>query len=399
MEGFRRWCRRTLVCGLTEQERKAIAVDREIELSLRLDWGRMQQIFLYGPSLSGKTTFLKQMRIIHGEGYSEEQRLAFAKLIFQNIFTAIKALANAMTALNIPYTHPENQMYAQWIQDVETLQVTKLEPRHTEAIRRLWADPGLRTCYSRRREYQLLDSTEYYMSNLDRIAAPDFIPNNQDVLRVQVPTEHVSEWCFTVGQYSIGMVDTQYMGRQFWRWICDITSIIYVVSIGEYDQQLDGWMEYRNRMEEYRDGFHRLVNCRYLRCFPFVLFLNKMDILADKIQTSDLQTYYPEFTGKKGDAEAAMNFIRTLFLPLPETWERGERGPVYGHFTCAIDAHNIRQVFDDVKNTVSDRLPAAAQARLTSDPPTPQPNPPHPAPTSIPIPLLTTAGTRFGPPY
>lgn len=50
------------------------------------------------------------MRIIHGRGFSEEERKTFAKLIFQNIFTAIKAMTGAMTMLKIPYANPENEV-------------------------------------------------------------------------------------------------------------------------------------------------------------------------------------------------------------------------------------------------------------------------------------------------
>lgn len=52
------------------------------------------------------------------------------------------------------------QIYAKWLQDVNTFQVTQLEGGYADAIRRLWADNGIQACYQRRCEYQLLDSTE-----------------------------------------------------------------------------------------------------------------------------------------------------------------------------------------------------------------------------------------------
>lgn len=51
-------------------------------------------------------------------------------------------------------------MYATWLRDVNTVQVSQLERGYVDGIRRLWADSGIRACYSRRCEYQLLDSTE-----------------------------------------------------------------------------------------------------------------------------------------------------------------------------------------------------------------------------------------------
>lgn len=52
------------------------------------------------------------------------------------------------------------QIYAKWLQDVDTVRITQLERGYVDALRRLWADMGIRVCYSRRCEYQLLDSTE-----------------------------------------------------------------------------------------------------------------------------------------------------------------------------------------------------------------------------------------------
>ena len=63
-----------------------------------------------GTGESGKTTFIRQMRIIHGRGFSEEERKTFAKCIFQNILLAIKAMTSAMTTLRIPYSNPENEV-------------------------------------------------------------------------------------------------------------------------------------------------------------------------------------------------------------------------------------------------------------------------------------------------
>lgn len=53
------------------------------------------------------------MRIIHGRGFSEEERKTFAKCIYQNIFTAMNAMTGAMTTLKIPYTKKENEVQSQ----------------------------------------------------------------------------------------------------------------------------------------------------------------------------------------------------------------------------------------------------------------------------------------------
>ncbi len=62
--------------------------------------------FHLGTGESGKSTFIKQMRIIHGQGYSEDDRRGYSKLVYQNIFQAIQALSRAMEMLKIPFGKP-----------------------------------------------------------------------------------------------------------------------------------------------------------------------------------------------------------------------------------------------------------------------------------------------------
>lgn len=67
-------------------------------------------VWLPGTGESGKSTFIKQMRIIHGRGYSEEDRRGFIRLVYQNIFTAVQAMIQAMNTLQIPYKYEENKV-------------------------------------------------------------------------------------------------------------------------------------------------------------------------------------------------------------------------------------------------------------------------------------------------
>lgn len=61
-----------------------------------------------GTGESGKSTFIKQMRIIHGSGYTEADRKGFSCIVFQNIITAIRDLIWAMKTLQIEYFDDQN---------------------------------------------------------------------------------------------------------------------------------------------------------------------------------------------------------------------------------------------------------------------------------------------------
>jgi signal recognition particle receptor subunit beta len=65
------------------------------------------RIIITGTGESGKSTFIKQMRIIHGSGYSDEDKKSFEKLIYQNIFMAMQSMIKAMETLAIAYGSPD----------------------------------------------------------------------------------------------------------------------------------------------------------------------------------------------------------------------------------------------------------------------------------------------------
>ncbi|VDM81780.1 unnamed protein product, partial [Strongylus vulgaris] len=49
----------------------------------------------------------------------------------------------------------------------------------------------------RSREFQLNDSAPYYLNSLERIAQPNYIPTQDDVLRTRVKTTGIVETHFT----------------------------------------------------------------------------------------------------------------------------------------------------------------------------------------------------------
>ena len=67
-------------------------------------------LFLSGTGESGKSTFIKQMRIIHGSGYSEDDKRSFIKIVYQNIFMAMNSMIRAMDTLKIVYKDPQNEV-------------------------------------------------------------------------------------------------------------------------------------------------------------------------------------------------------------------------------------------------------------------------------------------------
>ena len=96
-----------------------------------------------------------------------------------------------MIQLKIDYEHPQ---YQEEVDRLSAVDVASVHDFHTFEpyfipIKNLWKDFGIQKAYERRREYQLSDSTYYFMSDLERISENDYIPNAQDILRVRNEVE------------------------------------------------------------------------------------------------------------------------------------------------------------------------------------------------------------------
>ena len=60
------------------------------------------KILLLGSGECGKSTFLKQMKILHGKGFNSDEIFKFKVLIYDNIFESIHTLIDQSINLNHP---------------------------------------------------------------------------------------------------------------------------------------------------------------------------------------------------------------------------------------------------------------------------------------------------------
>ncbi|XP_029921456.1 guanine nucleotide-binding protein G(q) subunit alpha-like [Myripristis murdjan] len=340
-------------CCLSEEAKEARRINDEIERQLRRDKKdsrREFKLLLLGTGESGKSTFIKQMRIIHGSGYSEEDKKGFTRLVYQNIVTAMQAMIHAMSTLQIPYKYEHNKAHARTVSEVDVEKVSKFTNPYVDAIKSLWNDPGIQECYNRKREYQLSDSAKYYLNDLDRIADASYVPTQQDVLRVRVPTTGIIEYPFDLQNVVFRMVDVGGQRSERRKWIhCfeKVTSIMFLVALSEYDQVLVESVN-ENRMEESKALFRTIITYRWFKDSAVILFLNKIDLLEEKIMFSHLVDYFPEYDGPQRDVKAGREFILKMFVDLNPDTEK----IIYSHFTCATDTENIRFVFHAVKDYI-----------------------------------------------
>lgn len=63
-----------------------------------------------GAGESGKSTIIKQMRIIHSRGFPDDERSQTRAVIYSNLVIAFKVLLDIMNAENINFEHESTQV-------------------------------------------------------------------------------------------------------------------------------------------------------------------------------------------------------------------------------------------------------------------------------------------------
>lgn len=337
-------------CNETEELKQHKRVQKEL-FTARKDFKRTVKMLLLGAGDSGKSTIAKQMKIIHLDGFSDEELRSYRSTIANNILTSMRTIIHQANKFGY-HISTGNESQAQIIASVPRDQEPVVTKEIGDAIALLWQDKAVKQTFARSSEYQLNDSTQYYFDNIARIAEPGYTPTEQDVLRSRVKTTGVLEITFEVEDMIFRLVDVGGQRSERRKWLhCfeDVTVIIFCVALSEYDLKLYEDNE-TNRMHESLQLFKELCNTKWFSNTPFLLFLNKKDLFEEKIPRVPLTVCFPDYKGAQTFQEAS-SFIRDRFLELNENRDK----TIYTHLTCATDTTNIIIVFNAVRDILLGR--------------------------------------------
>jgi hypothetical protein len=125
------------------------------------------RLLLLGAGESGKSTLVKQMRILHEvDPFSEGERQEKKENIRTNVKDAILTIAQAMTAIDPPVRlerPEENGAALEFVLTRCAAPDFDYPAEFWEYAEQLWADPGIKKCFERSNEYQLIDSAKYFL--------------------------------------------------------------------------------------------------------------------------------------------------------------------------------------------------------------------------------------------
>eukprot|EP01128_Nolandella_sp_AFSM9_P002354 TRINITY_DN1271_c0_g1_i1.p1 TRINITY_DN1271_c0_g1~~TRINITY_DN1271_c0_g1_i1.p1 ORF type:complete len:356 (+),score=107.12 TRINITY_DN1271_c0_g1_i1:105-1172(+) len=337
-------------CKTQDLDKNAVNANKTIEDSLRKDKkkGLPFRLLLLGAGESGKSTIAKQMKILHLAGFSSEEKNLFVSAIHTNIYQSMRSLTQAAERYGFDVEPEIGDAF-----EAPYLKNPILSPEFGEYIRTLWKDPGIQRAYNKRNEFQLNDSTHYYMNALDRICEEGYEPNDQDVLRSRVQTTGIIETEFQVDGHEFILVDVGGQRSERKKWMhCfeDVTACLFVVGISEFDQVLYE-DNVTNRMHEALKLFHEVCQSKWFTDTAMILFLNKSDLFKAKLkQGKNIQVAFPDYKGANTYQDTS-KFLQRKFCDVTDPLT-GMQKNVFPHLTCATDTGNVRVVFDAVKEFI-----------------------------------------------
>uniref|UniRef100_A0A9J2PUL3 Uncharacterized protein n=1 Tax=Ascaris lumbricoides TaxID=6252 RepID=A0A9J2PUL3_ASCLU len=357
----------------SQEAQEQMARNKAIEKQLNQDkraGSSIVKLLLLGAGECGKSTVLKQMQILHSNGFTEDEINERKAVVYNNTVTSIVAILRAMdNVLHIQLEDPEKEIIIS--AGVISLTLSDLikaekalvyrvvevgdesEPFTDEvanAIVSLWNDKGVRKAYDMRSEYQLNDSAKYFLDSVMRIHEPGYRPTEQDILYSRVATTGVVEVKFKIKELDFRVFDVGGQRSERRKWIhCfdNVESIIFITAISEYDQVLFE-DETTNRMIESMQLFSSICNSTWFLSTAMILFLNKKDLFMEKIQRVNITTAFPDYEGGQ-NYEEAVNYIKLKFSELNLN---PDKKTIYMHETCATDTNQVQLVITSVIDTI-----------------------------------------------
>lgn len=323
--------------------------------------------------------------MMFGEGFSVEERTNYRPVVFMNTLCAIQeVLRRVFESESSPDAKettqgtqsrsaghqmtPTELRYARSLLslDCETQKVT---PDIAKVVQALWKVSAVRNALLKPSSRHVpgrafnLDAAGYLFNRIEAIGAKNYVPSEEDILRVRQPTTGIIEGVFHIRRAKFSLLDVggQRSERKKWLHCFDgVACVLFVVSLSGFNEVL---FEDRkvNRMDEALRLYEEVTNSEYFEHTPIALFLNKSDLFRSKIRVIPLTDcpVFSDFYGIANNYEQTTEAVVAAFRARNRKKTRDRMDTV--HITCATDRSSISSVVLRVVESLMRSLVASSQ--------------------------------------
>ena len=228
------------------------------------------KILCLGAGESGKSTVVKQLKLIHKKLIDDDELQLVATSLHQNTVDCMRAVSYAVTAFDLPPLSPEHLATEQLLLSHE--EHTRLTPDLADPILDLYHSPTYQAAYARRSEYWILDSFPYLLKHLHRFCETDFTPTEEDCVMARVRTTGIVESLLEQRivqeeedepeQLVFQVVDVGGQRNERKKWMhcfSDVSAILFIVNLAGYNAVLFEDSN-KNRLQEELELFQQITN-------------------------------------------------------------------------------------------------------------------------------------------
>jgi len=224
-------------------------------------------------------------------------------------------------------------------------------------IKQLWTHPFIKLLIDKRK-LRLQESADHFFNGIDRVTNHDYTPSTDDILRSRLQTMGIASHSFSVtvnGKpilwhlYDVG--GARGLRHTWVPYFDDANAIIFLAPISAFDQYLDEDPK-MNRINDSLQLFTYICSNELLKRVHLVLFLNKTDVLREKLAAGvPVKRYIPSFGDRKNNYDTVIEYFRTHFLQVHRK-NNEEQRVLYTHLTNVVDTKTTQGIIRNVRDSI-----------------------------------------------
>ncbi|PPQ67438.1 hypothetical protein CVT26_007232 [Gymnopilus dilepis] len=234
---------------------------------------------------------------------------------------------------------------------------TSILAAQRDDIIELWQNPEVQEILKRRRPH-LREQPGFFMDDLARIATPNYVPTDHDVIRARIRTMGVEESHFMVERAGPGINTDFYITdvggsrsqRASWApFFDDVQAILFLAPLA-FNQVLDEDRRV-NRLEDSLYLWRDICSNKLLANANLILFFNKKDVLVSLLESGVQVKKYVTTYDLPNDVATVTKYFRDRFRIYHKKYSPESR-PFMCYETSAIDIKAMTVLLTGVREAI-----------------------------------------------
>ncbi|KAJ3432070.1 g protein alpha i subunit [Anaeramoeba flamelloides] len=342
-------------------KRKEMLKNKRIEKLLNEEniVDQTNKILLCGTGDSGKSTMIKQMRVLYCDGFPSEQVQLYKNAIQKSLRINMKMLIQNGKALGIHINDKVNrQLSEEYLENFETYKKSQVYcKKEIDTLKQLWQDHSIQTVWNNRCEIQVPENLDYYFNKIEKFCNPNFKPTNEDIVLFRIPTTGIVKINFHSQDTKWEIIDVGGQRSERRKWIHhfeDVNLVFFIVAINEFNKKLYE-DETINRMNESITLCKNILNNKYFKKTDCSLVFTKTDLLKRSLEKTEFNMYYPKYN-RENNFEQVSEYIQKFFI---KTIKKKNKRQVSSHMICATEKEEVENIINLTIRKYLERKPVS----------------------------------------